>query len=203
MLVLNQCNANLTFPSSVLFMNETSFSLERIFDQHNIHAWSLDNPQRVQPHAAQQWLSVNMGEHYWWSLNWAMPSTTPTRSYKILHFSRRYCQNYWPLYLSVCHAMWFMLMIQLIIQVVYSITWTVHFQINGLGMVNPSDHDLSICLAWISGCGEKLKINGLKDTHWLWNQLWRKTLCCSCKCPQWQEFLKGLDSQHITVVRHA
>lgn len=57
---LDQCRLDPHFPSKVLFTDEAYFTRDGVFNHHNMHLWSDENPQGMRPHAAQHRFSVNV-----------------------------------------------------------------------------------------------------------------------------------------------
>lgn len=47
---LDKCNGNPEFQTFILFSDEAIFSHGWIFNQHNAHMWSHDNPRHMHPH---------------------------------------------------------------------------------------------------------------------------------------------------------
>lgn len=57
---INQSAADPHFASSVLFSDEATFTREGVFNTHNAHIWSSNNPHTTRSRAAQQRFSVNV-----------------------------------------------------------------------------------------------------------------------------------------------
>lgn len=57
---LDQCRHDVNFPSYVLFTDESYFTRDGVFNQHNAHLWALENPHGVRPHDAQHRFAVNV-----------------------------------------------------------------------------------------------------------------------------------------------
>lgn len=56
------------FAADVLFTDEATFTLEGIFNLHNVHVWAPENPKATRPHAAQRRYTINvwaglLGDH--------------------------------------------------------------------------------------------------------------------------------------------
>ena len=57
---LEQCQMHPTFPSSVLFIDEATFARVGVFNMHNSHVWSDDNPHSTVIRAHQVRFVVNV-----------------------------------------------------------------------------------------------------------------------------------------------
>ncbi|GFX80279.1 uncharacterized protein TNCV_2642951 [Trichonephila clavipes] len=65
---LGKCATNPLFPDEVLFSDEASFTREGIFNTHNDHIWTVENPHAIRRRTAQIRFLVNvwagiMGDH--------------------------------------------------------------------------------------------------------------------------------------------
>lgn len=57
---LQMCTRDRRFPSYIMFTDEATFTREGVFNSHNTHMWSEENPHATRTHAAQQRFSVNV-----------------------------------------------------------------------------------------------------------------------------------------------
>lgn len=57
---LEMCARDTRFSDKVLFTDEATFTREGIFNSHNTHEWSLENPHAIRTHAAQVRFSINV-----------------------------------------------------------------------------------------------------------------------------------------------
>ena len=57
---LEMCARDPHFPDTLLFTDVVTFTREGIFNSHNSHVWSTDNPHATSTHASQVRFSVNV-----------------------------------------------------------------------------------------------------------------------------------------------
>lgn len=58
--MINRCQADEDFFDNIMWTDESTFSRNGIFNMHNYHSWSFENPHAVRRHSFQHQFSVNL-----------------------------------------------------------------------------------------------------------------------------------------------
>lgn len=58
--ILDNCRENPNFPKQILWTDEASFTRRGVFNHHNLHIWSQENPRAIRPQNFQHEFSLNI-----------------------------------------------------------------------------------------------------------------------------------------------